>query len=384
MQYIHDCNHDSFGNETKAGWITFFENVKKEHVSVQIPQRTFITDQGKGLTESIASVFPMSGQLCCSYHRSQNILKFVRGGTGPYSAHWLYWKCMGALTVEHLNKIKYDTAKHVSDKALKYINSLDDAKQFPCARIGTSKDVYTMNRTASSSVEGMNRVNKPARDRTAVDPINSMILLVEMSNAQFVNNGMKAWKCESDLTPYGAKLCKGLSVQVKYTEYYITVDSGVGETISASVTKNGTGNAEHKCFFLSVADDMGSHFGGCSCGRPNVQGVPCHHMIAVVKSSRIINLTTTNIMPNWWRTEVWRKQYPKDIKLSSVTMNTLTSNHVANQNARYCPPYAAPMKTGRPKSGKRSKSPLEGKGKKKKKSLPDMIETESKKVVTKK
>ncbi len=32
---------------------------------------------------------------------------------------------------------------------------------------------------------------------------------------------------------------------------------------------------------------------------------------------------------------------------------------------RYCPPYAAPRKAGRPKNNKRMKSPLEGKKKRK-------------------
>ncbi len=30
---------------------------------------------------------------------------------------------------------------------------------------------------------------------------------------------------------------------------------------------------------------MGSLFGGCSCGIPFTDGIPCHHMVAVVKSS---------------------------------------------------------------------------------------------------
>ncbi len=32
---------------------------------------------------------------------------------------------------------------------------------------------------------------------------------------------------------------------------------------------------------------MGSLFGGCTCGEPLTAGVPCHHLVAVVKSSRM-------------------------------------------------------------------------------------------------
>jgi hypothetical protein len=40
-------------------------------------------------------------------------------------------------------------------------------------------------------------------------------------------------------------------------------------------------------------------FGGCSCGVPYTDGVPCHHMVAVVKSSRIEGLMASNAMPYW-------------------------------------------------------------------------------------
>ena len=53
------------------------------------------------------------------------------------------------------------------------------------ARVGDNTDVYLYNRKASSAAEGMNRVNKPARDRTAVDPVNSSLLLIDMMTDQF-------------------------------------------------------------------------------------------------------------------------------------------------------------------------------------------------------
>ena len=49
---------------------------------------------------------------------------------------------------------------------------------------------------------------------------------------------------------------------------------------------------------------------------------------------------------------------------------------------RYCPPYVAPSKAGRPKNEKRLKSFLEGGKKKKKKSLVETMEQESKKAKT--
>jgi hypothetical protein len=79
-----------FGNEDKEGWIDFWEFAKSVHPSIGDTRVTIITDQAKGLTQSIAEVLPSTGHFDCSYHRRQNILKFVRGGTRKYFCLWLY------------------------------------------------------------------------------------------------------------------------------------------------------------------------------------------------------------------------------------------------------------------------------------------------------
>jgi hypothetical protein len=124
--------------------------------------------------------------------------------------------------------------------------------------------------------------------------------------------------------------------------------------------KNGQGHKERMCFFLTKTDE-GSVFGGCSCGIPYTDGIPCHHMVAVVKSSRIEGLTATNSMPVWWSTECWHNQYPADTNETCYfDMDTL---RLTPEDAamRYCPPYAAPRKARCPKNNKRMKSTLEGK-----------------------
>jgi hypothetical protein len=130
------------------------------------------------------------------------------------------------------------------------------------------------------------------------------------------------------------------------------------------VTRNRPGNNESNCFFLKVPNG-GSTFGGCSCGSLYTDGIPCHHMVAVVKSSRIEGLTATNFMPVWWTTERWCNQYPADTnETCHFGMDTL---RLTPEDAamRYCPPYAAPRKAGCQKNNKRMKSPLEGKKKRK-------------------
>jgi hypothetical protein len=115
----------------------------------------------------------------------------------------------------------------------------------------------------------------------------------------------------------------------------------------------------------------GSVFGVCSCSYPKTHGLPCHHMIAVVKSSRITDLNMTNCMPYWWMTDCWREQYTVDSSIEYLDMETLTNTLPAEQQTnnpyRYCPPYAAPNKRGRPKGLARIPSPMENSSRKKRK-----------------
>ena len=178
---------------------------------------------------------------------------------------------------------------------------------------------------------------------------------------QFKRNQELAWKCKTHLTPHGTKLRDEIFLDVDYTKYNISVST---RTDRVNVKIAYIGKIEQECYFLTE-DVMGSFFGGCNCGAPYVHGIPCHHMIAVVKSSKVEGLTPTNAMPCWWTTKMWQKQYPKKLSYSNISMNTLKSNHQPNASLRYCPPYAAPSKAGRPKgSNKRGISPMEGKKKK--------------------
>ena len=125
------------------------------------------------------------------------------------------------------------------------------------------------------------------------------------------------------------------------------------------VTRNGQGNNERNCFLLKEPNG-GSRFGGCSCGGPYTDGIPCHHMVAVVKSSTIEGLTATNSMPVLWTTECWHHQYPADTNQTChFDMDTLTSTP-EDAAMRYCPPYAAPRKAERPITNNCMKIPLEG------------------------
>ncbi len=366
-----------FGNETKEDWAQYFQFVKAVHPSLADYKTTFITDQGKGLVESIKDIFPDAGHFHCSYHRRQSILKACKGGIQKNSTVWLYNLCLKATNVTQLDHIKFLNAPNVDDKGFKYLCNLPDTAQYPAARCGMGEGICMYQRNASSAAESMNQANKPVREKSAVDIVNAVMLFLKLENKRHQEHKDMAWKWTEFLTPYGKNLRDTNFALVKNQRLYDITVIESDDRWNCRVVR--TSMNERRCWFLKNPV-MGSVFGGCSCGGPLTDGVPCHHMIAVVKSSRIRGLNENNAMPHWWTTEMWRLQYPMDSTvLCDFDMNTLKDKYDANTTMRYCPPYVAANKSGRPKTEKRLKSSLESAQKKRKKmTISESMKCESK------
>ncbi len=198
----------------------FWDFAKSAHPSIDDTRVTIITDQAKGLTALIKEVLPLMGHFHCSYHRRQNIIKFVRGGTQKYSCLWLYNKLMKANTQCEIEQIKHKHAPFVNDKALKYLNAVDDAAQYPGARVDVDFGRIIMyQRSASSAVESMNQANKAARDRTAVDVVRATKLLLSLSAKRYHEKQEMSWKWQGHLPPYGETLQDATFENINFRHY---------------------------------------------------------------------------------------------------------------------------------------------------------------------
>ena len=114
---------------------------------------------------------------------------------------------MKANTQCEIEQIKHKHAPFMNDKALKYLNAVDDAAQYPGARVDVDYSRIIMyQRSASSAVESINQANKAARDRTAVDVVCATKLLLSLSSKRYHEKKEMAWKWQGHLTPYGETL----------------------------------------------------------------------------------------------------------------------------------------------------------------------------------
>jgi hypothetical protein len=79
-------------------------------------------------------------------------------------------------------------------------------------------------KSASSGVESMNKANQLAQQRTAVDVLNAVILLIKLEGECFNWYKQKAWERDNQLlTEQGLALMEEAFVDVDIREFWINV-----------------------------------------------------------------------------------------------------------------------------------------------------------------
>jgi hypothetical protein len=81
--------------------------------------------------------------------------------------------------------------------------------------------MYMYQRSSSSTAESMTSANKSVRDRTAIDPINTLILLLKLEAKRYADNKEKAWEWTEVLTPPGQKLLTAYQLWTLMSIHYL-------------------------------------------------------------------------------------------------------------------------------------------------------------------
>jgi hypothetical protein len=285
-----------FGNENIKNWTLFWEFVREVHPLIDIPQVTIMTDQDKGSIKAVAKCIPSAFNFHCSYHRRENIIKACGGGQGkkPHTALWSYNRLSACSNMQQINA---EIEKHLDklhERDHHYLMKLDKTKQFAAARCAMSTEIFMYGRSSSSGVESMNRANKLVREKNAVDILNAAILLLQLGE-RYHTWKAKAWEWEHPFTPRGMEILAQVFEDLNAREYRMTVQEDV-TSYTLSVSRNAAGSREYIVKLPKVAYE-GSHFGTCTCGVHSKEGIPCMHMVVIVKSSNLPHLTRSSIMP---------------------------------------------------------------------------------------
>jgi hypothetical protein len=163
-----------------------------------------------------------------------------------------------------------------------------------------------------------------------------------------------AWSRDDLLTERGMPFMEEAFNDVHARDYKMQMTEADNNYV-ATVRKVAA-NAKEFAITLPKIETVGSKFGSCTCGLPAKDGIPCRHMVVVVKSATIYGLSRIGIMPYWWTTAHWRTQYPEntycrtDISIEGVKATSRPEDDIV-----YCPAWTAANKKGRPKGNARMK-----------------------------
>ena len=351
-----------FGNEDKNNWKTFWEFLHKAHPIINQRSKTIITDQDKGSSSSIKEILTEVGLFHCSFHRRQNILRKFGGGKGntPLTAMWMYNRLMQCNNVSSIQYLRSKYSEKIHPSHLHYLGGIDDEQQYPAARCAMSDDIIMYGLSASSGAESMNRANDSVRRRTATDALNAALLWVQKESDRYERSKADAWKkdrfrSEKPLTPRGMSLMKDIFENCDTALYRITNVTETDTHHFAKIHKYSTPHREYEVKIPIEGQTHGSRFGTCTCGFPRKEGIPCDHMVAIVKVGAIPMLTKVSIMPYWFTREQWQLQFPTEvISPADITLAAMKSNSFKVDNLRYCPEWTVGRKKGRPKKGQRT------------------------------
>ena len=147
-------------------------------------------------------------------------------------------------------------------------------------------NICMFGKSASSGVEAMNCANKLARQKTAVDVLNGVVLLMKLEAECFQGYKNLALEREGTLTDKGLKLMEQCFTDIRVRDCQITV-TPIEYGHRATVSKSSI-NAAIFTVVIPATGTFESRFGTCNCGKPAKDGIPCEHMVAVKYDWRIV------------------------------------------------------------------------------------------------
>lgn len=288
---------------------------------------------------------------------------------------WMFQKLLHAKTLAEIVQKKAECYPHMEEEDKLYLDRIPDNEQYPAARCAMADTVIMYGRSSSQCVESMNAANRAIRERTSVCVTNAVMLLMKLESTRYEEMRVAAWRHDGVLTPKGRQLCDEASRAVPRPRDYIYTMIEHEETREFKVKGNHLLSTTHRVIINKEAS-RGQYAATCDCGVPAMNGVPCRHIVAIAKSTNIEGLNMVSVMPYWWTTDCWRRQFPAETSIACrIDIEYLQEKYEPDESIRYCPDFAAPRKKGRPKAvEKRAKSPLEmaidkSKGDKKKRKM---------------
>lgn len=145
-------------------------------------------------------------------------------------------------------------------------------------------------RSSSQCVESMNAANQAMRERTSVCVTNAVMLLIKMESGRFDEMKKAAWLHDGVLTPYGQKLANEAAKELPRPFDYLFTMIEHDTWREFKIKGNHMGSNTQ---IVKIGKELrrGQYAAWCNCGLTQMNGVPCRHVVAIAKSTKVEGLT---------------------------------------------------------------------------------------------
>lgn len=324
------------GNESEETWTRAWEFFKNQNPTLG-KMTTVISDGDKGIVMGLQNSFPENDrpyEMRCSKHRAENIR--LRHGA---AAKAQYWKCVKATTVEKIASIKLSAEfRALKDTAKAALNSVADKNQFPASAVASGAVLYGRNSNQLSEVD-----NSAIETARHLDPFLFVLWNGDRAVRLYTKFAQEARECQTMLTPWSVqalgkvkKLGEAQAVNAEFTADY-HVFKVIAERVVHKVFLRvpPPGSADQSRFPVDQVP--------CTCGVPEIENMPCGHMVAVAEATAI---STVLLVPLAHTAAAWDVQYP-DVPVFCPTYADVLASTVP-RDVSLKMPVAAPPKRGRP------------------------------------
>ena len=322
--------------ETKPTWELMVKYAKEVYVNFDATKRRVIADQDKGGESVLKAQLVQGNHFWCEKHRREHV---------PASSRDAYKAMVFASTHARLQQLKSALPSGAREKLAK----VNDEHQYLVAA-GEMHGQYT-----SNSAESLNKANLRVRQG---DCYESLKMLVEDSCRRFKENKVAAHKKGLLEPPHWSPAVASGSVknpptgwgmdanELQATRYqHVTfLDAAKRTARVRSASQIG----------MEYNTDLDAH--DCDCGRPNVFGLPCGHMVAHCEKAGI--QVQTIMHPKHTR-RGWEMQYPAALTFPiPPSAAKIEQEVVMNPSPELLLPPLVARGKGRPKKN-RQKRPME-------------------------
>ena len=261
--------------------------LKQIHPTIDRPEVTIVSDQDKGSRVAVRDVIPNAHHFHCSWHRCQNITKAFGNKDGKVegTANWMFNILSNCKTCREIDMQSEQHLPSLYADERRFLLKLPDNAQYPAACCAMGPNVYMYGRTASSGVESMNRANMEVRNNTSVDALNAAMTLIRIESRRYEKYKASAWKYDLPLTPKGMMEMRAVFDNVVPSQYKRHVED-MNTYYRCTVSRNSGEGVLYTVAIPKTANN-GSFFGGCNCGVPKRDGVPCIHMAVLAEAGDI-------------------------------------------------------------------------------------------------